>query len=84
MQEVDGIEGAALTKSAFHSAVQALVPRELLSSAERHKFSSMLNAMFALYDRNGDQTVDTAEFVSGFSALWCVFAACRHVSRCLA
>jgi hypothetical protein len=64
-QEV-GSDGE-LSKSGFHSAVQALVPRELLSSKERHVFSAMLNALFSLYDRDADGSVDAAEFIAGFS-----------------
>jgi len=59
-----------LSKAGFHSAVQALVPRELLSSKERHLFSSMLNTLFLLSDRDGSKTVDAAEFISAFS-LFC-------------
>ena len=60
-----------LTKSGFHAAVQALVPRELLSSKERHTFSGMLNALFLLFARtDGSSSVESAEFITGFTLLW--------------
>ena len=63
----DGAE--RLSKDGFDACIRELVPGDQLSRAEKQFLSFGLSKIFHAFDRDGDDTVDFNEFITGFSIL---------------